>query len=222
MRARWASEPQSTNSTALYSGRDLGENGAFSRLQVATANVCTLLHGDSQEKAEKGVGLRAAGRTATLERAFDKFKLDLVGVQESRLRGDGDKQAVKFRIVSSSANADGCFGVQLWIRISSRIKVKWAQPISPRLLLTMVVWKGMTILVVVAHAPHEVTNMINKAKADNFWDELREKTAAQLQTEKADGMIMLIDANAKLGRYSNKFVGGKRSQHREPQRVAAA
>ena len=84
-------------------------------LRLVSANVCTLRPGQFR-RAIGEKGLAHTSRIATLERAFNEAKYDIVGVQESRIQGDLELRGEHYNMLSSSATTTGASGVQLWIR----------------------------------------------------------------------------------------------------------
>ena len=85
------------------------------KLEVATANVNTLGTKCMSGKDKQGHGLLVAGKLATSTKEFSMRGLDLVGLQEARLKQDSGMQKGEFRILGSAAMSAGTLGVQLWI-----------------------------------------------------------------------------------------------------------
>ena len=83
--------------------------GAFSaRLSFATANVSTLHPADFRSA---GMDVLGVGRIAALEEQFASAAIDILGIQEGRLPGDGEDTSLHYTMLRARADAHGSFGV---------------------------------------------------------------------------------------------------------------
>ena len=58
----------------------------LTRLRVATANVCTLRPDEVEACMRTGRDLTQCGRVSLLEDSFKACNIDVIGVQEARIR----------------------------------------------------------------------------------------------------------------------------------------
>ena len=81
-------------------------------LRVATANVNTL--SPSDESAD-GPTLALTGRILALQSQFAQCGLQMVGIQEGRMRNSAMRMCPDYFCLVTPANASGCFGCELWV-----------------------------------------------------------------------------------------------------------
>ena len=81
-------------------------------LRVASANVNTLSPSDD---AADGPTLSVTGRILALQSQFAQCGLQIVGIQEGRMRASALRTCPDFFCLVSTANASGCFGCELWV-----------------------------------------------------------------------------------------------------------
>ena len=84
-------------------------------LRFATANVCTLQPQELSSAVIDGPNLFGAGRISLMEKQFINAELDVIGLQESRCRGDTTLHGEHYKMYRSSAKQDGAGGVQCWL-----------------------------------------------------------------------------------------------------------
>ena len=165
-------------------------------MRVMTANVNTLCQ---------------LGRIDILDARFAAADVDIVGVQESRTQGDHDRLCTNYRMLSSGATPGGHCGVQLWISKKLHCRKVNVDPCSSRLLLAHVqLADGLEIICVVAYAPIEDAPAADKQQ---FWESLSHNTHKMRKSYPKAAVIIMIDANARVGSVLSKSVRGARPQH---------
>jgi exonuclease III len=162
------------------------------QLHIATANVNTTA---------------LLGRTAILEKAFAEAEVDIIGLQETRNQHGGTANGDEYRMYASAATEKGLFGVSLWIKkeLLDTTNVV-AEAVSPRLLVIRLTVKRSQrkYIFIVAHAPHERDTVPNK---NSFWRSLSDASLRHKKRAQDAEMIVLIDANARLGELQSDAVG---------------
>ena len=81
-------------------------------LRVATANVNTLSPSD---ESVDGPTLAVTGRILALQSQFAQCGLQMVGIQEGRMRNSALRMCPDYFCLVTPANASGCFGCELWV-----------------------------------------------------------------------------------------------------------
>ena len=81
-------------------------------LRVATANVNTLSPSD---ESVDGPTLAVTGRILALQSQFAQCGLQMVGIQEGRMRTSALRMCPDYFCLVTPANASGCFGCELWV-----------------------------------------------------------------------------------------------------------
>ena len=156
---------------------------AVPSLKFVTVNVNTLAPKESStganrkppNPAKKSVNfaheLVLSGRVALLERDLNAYGIDLVGVQESRMRGSDFIAGDFYDMHIASVTSSGPHDIQLWIRRVSKVKYLCTIASSPRMLVALVKVPGLArpLCCAVGHAPQQgnLASII-----DNFWEEL--------------------------------------------------
>ena len=173
-------------------------------LRFATANVNTL-RPKFDNVVQSDCGVAVAARAQLLEMAFHEAKLDIVGIQEGRARDDGQRSGVHYDMVVAGATPMGCYGNQLWIRAALQYKLQATNVHSPRVLqVDLLLQHSVDVVVLVAHAPHEMDTVDNK---NNFWALLLGVTLHAQRCKPHAHVVLCIDANARLGSITFAFVG---------------
>ena len=178
-------------------------------LHVATANVNTLRPKyDNDVQSERGVAV--AARTQILEVLFSEAGLDLVGIQEGRAKVDGSRSGVCYDMVIAGATPMGSYGNQLWIHSHLRYKLQATIVHSPTLLqVDMVINDAYEVAAFVGHAPHEHDSADNKCA---FWTLLLAVTLRSRDIKPNAHVVLLIDANARVGSVVSPQLGPCASQ----------
>ena len=81
-------------------------------LRVATANVNTLSPSD---ESVDGPTLAVTGRILALQSQFAQCGLQMVGIQEGRMRTSALRMCPDYFGLVTPASASGCFGCELWV-----------------------------------------------------------------------------------------------------------
>ena len=132
-------------------------------LRVATANVNTLSPSD---KSVDGPTQAVTGRILALQSQFAQCGLQMVGIQEGRMRTSALHMCPDYFCLVTPANASGCFGCELWVSAA----IPWSDRCGgtkrffkpndfqgmfadERMLGVAARWEGYALDVVVAHAP---------------------------------------------------------------------
>ena len=170
------------------------------KLRVATASVNTLGTKCTSAKDKQGYGLLIAGKSARLTKEFNERGLDLVGLQETRLKQNSDMQKGEYRILGSAATSAGTFGVQLWIHKRIGVKVIEYHLDSPRRLTAVLQGAQKTWVVSVLHSPIE-----GDETAAPFMDEAAEKIREIKKKWSVAEIIVLADFNARVGTVQSKL-----------------
>ena len=123
------------------------------RLKCCSANVRTLDPADLKKANE--AGRRVSGKMQILDRAFHEHVVSIVGVQETRIQGNCRLCTEHYNIISSGANPEGTQGVQIWISTDVAASLLSEMPVSPRLLVSVVVICRQVFVLVVGHVRSE-------------------------------------------------------------------
>ena len=185
-------------------------------IRAATANVLTLFPGDH------GSGRFLSARTESLLCQFAEANIDIVGMQETRLRQGGYRKSNGFHILSAAATEQGHYGVSLCIRDSlkadgKKIKITCKDlhivASSPRHLIVKMQHQDLKLLMIVAHVPIDD----HQEGAQRFWDVVSGEIP---QSCHRWSTIALIDANAKVGSIPTKSIGSHQADEQNPNGLA--
>ena len=91
------------------------------------------------------------GRVQFFELCIDNF----VAVHESREKGDSHRPDLLYDRFCASADAVVCFGTQIWVRRSSCVVSDNFEAVSPQSAVARVKFQGVSLSVILVHAPHE-------------------------------------------------------------------
>lgn len=172
---------------------------------MATANVCTLAPAQHDAALIRASGLMQHGRVAILEGLFDRAGFDIVGVQEARIQLAQRRQGRNYVMVSSSADANGAHGVQLWVHNRLEGLIGATVPASPRLLAVRLATSPRPTWAFVIHAP---SASAPPAETDGFWAALDSLHQDAANADPEAVFIGLADFNARLGSTTSAAVGG--------------
>ena len=186
----------------------------------ATANVLTLAPGDVREAAR---GLMVSGRVALLQTQFHNQGVHMVGVQEARTPGPDIRASDKYCAITSGATHRGTHGCELWINTRIPFASVGGQKVffqprnaavvahSPTYLYVAIRMHGFVLDCVVAHAPH---GRPDPRVAEVWW----ERFAAIVLRRRTCGIpvVVLVDANARLGSTGSESVGTCCAQAEDP------
>ena len=187
-------------------------------LRVATANVNTL--SPSDESAD-GPTLALTGRILALQSQFTQCGLQMVGIQEGRMRNSAMRMCPEYFCLVTPANSSGCYGCELWV---SNV-IPWNGPCGgtkrffkptdfqvmfadERMLGVAARWEGYALDVVVAHVPCNVRHSADDPDSENrvWWRKLVREVRKAHNPEV--GLIWMIDANGKVGSHECNAIGG--------------
>ena len=157
-----------------------------------------------------------------LETQFADAGFDVVGVQEGRSELTHERLGYQYKMLIAQADVNGSYGVQLWIRHSSHIRVEVWRAFNPRLLFAVVSVKIGNSMnrsgYIAGHAP---TLHADRAVKDAWWtmvgDLLTKLSAQYLGVD----FILLLDANARVGSIVTEGIGsaGAQSENDNGQRL---
>ena len=186
-------------------------------INFATANVLTMKAGSKEERT----GMQGCARQHALYRQFSEQSLQVVAVQESRLRKRNTGTNPWYIVRQSEATPQGCFGMQLLFHKTIAIghfdddpdqqiffkeeQIRYVAR-APRLLIVTVKNPLLKCLVIAAHAPHTGASA---QEVDKFW---REVGASIPRGYQDWDKVLLTDANAHLGSILTDAVGGHQSE----------
>ena len=167
----------------LVSGQTASNDGKPDRdesllVAMATANACTLLdrYYRTADLVQQRCDLKyqvnqPAGRVQLLEMQFDSEGLDIIGLQESRLQESQVISGLVYNMYVSSADKQGCYGAQCWVRVSPKFRVVHWYAHHPRIVEVAVKLRGLKrhTHFISAHAPIEAADSNTK---QCFWDKV--------------------------------------------------
>ena len=143
------------------------------------------------------LSLRGAGAIDLIAKGLIKHRVDVAGLQETRLATDGIVTLEGFWVLHSPCTKQGSGGIQIWVRRSKH----WDRQAfailhkEPQLLVVLGVFKGIRVLLVSAHA---LPACSPDAELQEWWghfDTILHRSPASCVP------IFMLDANA-------TFVGG--------------
>ena len=186
-------------------------------LRVGTANVNTLSPSD---ESVDGPTLAVTGRILALQSQFAQCGLQMVGIQEGRMKNSALRICPEYFCLVAPANASGCFGCELWVSTV----IPWNGPcgntkrfLKPtdfqvmfadeRMLGVAARWEGYALDVVVAHAPCNVRHSAGDPDSENrvWWRKLVREVRKVHNPEV--GLVWMIDANGKVGSHECNAIG---------------
>ena len=148
------------------------------------------------------------GGVTSVAKELARYRMDIVGVQEVRLDGNGISQIGDYLLYYGEGNNNHQLGTGFFIHKRIKSAVKKVEFISDRLSYLVLKGRWCDIIVINAHAPTEEKDDHIK---DSFYEEL-EHTFDQLS--RYNMKILLGDFNAKVGREDIfKPTIGKESLH---------
>ena len=165
--------------------------------KFVTANVSTL-----HPAEQRMVGNNTSSRAAQLQAMAARAGAFAVGIQEARSR-PGFRTTKWYHAVSSGADAKGNFGCELWIDFvavpSESCLTVFCE--EPRILGVAVRAPSVQLDFIVAHAPCEAAAEAEKVQ---WWRKLE---VAEAQRHSRAPLVVLIDANGRLGSQASAAVG---------------
>ena len=201
-----------------FTGTGPSAQPAELRLCLVTFNVLSLLDptsGTGMGNVVSGQGMRVIAKREILKRQFLAQDVLLAGLQETRLRDEATLPDKDYFILCAPADARGHFGVSLWASKEVpyarqggrllRLQLNYLTVVAcePRLLVVQICAPHFRATVVVAHAPSEPP--APPGAAESFWAKCRR--VLQRRPALSD-IIVLSDANARVGALPSSSVGG--------------
>ena len=171
---------------------------------VGTANVNTLLPFQEGRSYAKISGAMMLSRVQLHEMQFEMVGLSAIGSQDGRSRESHQRDGIHSTMFTSAATPKGNYGVQLWLLRSCKFRVQQWRAMSPRVLYAVTIKDGRGIVFIVAHSPIEAADAADK---DNFWDSLCEVISLISGKFNKYDIIMMIDANGRVGSIASRSVG---------------
>ena len=172
------------------------EEGCF-KVKIASANVLTMRPAEEDE-------CRFSTRRIQLDDEFARRQVAFVGVQESRVRKAGARNGRNFTMIGTNADAKGSFGMELWVnhkfcpRGAEAIKVLVAEP--RRLLARVATTLGLSLALFsmrLGSTPEPRSCRPGGKSPRKLLD----------RVPKAERVIMMVDANARVGSVQSSAVG---------------
>ena len=167
---------------------------------IATANVLTMR---PRDEAYMGVSARRLEIAVQADRAG----IQILGIQESRLRGQRVMTCHHYTMVMAGADPEGCAagGVELWVHDSLGVTKDEIFLISftPRYLVARITLGNKTFLVGVGHA---LDSSYPEVQVHTWWDTFGD--ALKAAEKPSVDCILLVDANGTLGSNQSPAVGG--------------
>ena len=180
------------------------------KINTATYNVLSLNDGAPSAKPLLG----EPGRIALLREQAVAAKIHFLGIQEARTKQGVSTSSSHIRF-SSGCTHQGHGGVELWVaRGLPFAHTAAGQPVlfreqdfhvveaSPSCLCVTYDSWHISLLVVVAHAPH---NGHSEAHRSKWWSDLEDQV---VQCRASRQLVVLIDANARIGTEEDEAFSG--------------
>ena len=190
-----------------------------------TYNVLTLFDGQhaSSKRSAQPTGLRLTGKRHLITEQCEAHGIHLLGLQETRLQETATLPDAKYILLHAAADERGHFGCALWL--SKTIPYAWrgSDPLyfqddhctvaafSPRHILVSVDAPAFACTVLVAHAPSDPSG--NHGLATAFW---KERTAELQRLPPHRDVILLVDANGRIGDHHSPAVGPSGAEPENP------
>ena len=184
-------------------------------LTCMTYNVLTLFDGKGCPVGKaKPTGLRLVGKRHLITQQCEAQGVHLLGLQETRLQETATLHDSRYILLHAAADERGHFGCALWLSKCLPYAHAGATPLffepahctvvafSPRHLLVSLDAPSFPCAVLVAHAPSDPTGADGLATA--FW---RDRAAELQRLPKGREVIVLADANGRLGDHVSPAVG---------------
>ncbi|CAE7939157.1 Cacna1h, partial [Symbiodinium sp. KB8] len=191
-------------------------------LRVASYNVLTLFDpaaAKGRKARASSYGMMIAGKRDLIKRQMMSERIWALGLQETRLPESATLPDSDLLMLSSGATSHGHYGCSLWLNLKQAIAWQDGKPCyvskehvvvtsqTPRYLQTQIDTPWIRLTVAVAHGPS--AEGTDASAARNFWRDV----ASSLQKRPATSHIVLLtDANAKVGSIETPSVGGHHAQ----------
>ena len=210
----------------------LSDGDVHFHLTLVTFNVLTLLERSLTRRAEtcvpedqsRPVGMRIFGRKAVLKSSLEEVSPHIVGLQETRLPEASTRIDDEYHIFTSPANEKGSGGCALWLSKhrpyaqQEGVELKFSRDqvtvvsASSRHLAASILTPRLHLFVIVAHAPSFPS--VSYEVLQTFW---QERTREAAKRPEGCQLVVLADANARLGCTASEYVG---DHHGEQELVA--
>ena len=185
-------------------------------LRCMTYNVLTLLDKPSgaERQGMRQTGMRIKGKRHLLVRQCLEDGINIVGLQETRLQDTAVLPDAQYVMLHSAATAAGHLGCALWLGKTTPYATCDGRPLhfdakqctvtalSSRHLLVNVTAPHLHCLILVAHSPADPKD--EGGIVTRFW---RERSAEIAKIPGAPPLIVLTDANGRLGTQVSPAVG---------------
>ena len=189
------------------------------QVRIMTFNVLTMLEsatGNATAVGQSAAGMRLMGKRDLIKRQLDTLRVNVIGLQETRLQESPVLADADYLMFHASATPAGQFGVALWLH--QRRPFVWLNDepwfvkrdhvtvlaATPRMMVADLCMPVFRCLLVVAHAPHDPVPGDGTAAAA-FWRQVQESLARVPQHVP---LVVMTDANAHLGQVQTASVGG--------------
>ena len=162
------------------------------RLKAATANVKTLDPAGIRRSTK--LGLNTSAKIEYLDHELHQAGYQVVGLQESCVKGSVTRAQTNYHVTTSGAQPDGHLGVESWIakELTRGTKVR-PRALHPRLFSVLVDGACFCFAHIVAHAP---TNATPHEDRKAFWQSLRDELISACKSRL---VFLSIDGNATMG-----------------------
>ena len=200
-----------------------GRDGGFSRRQASAASVASR----SMRTLDVGCescGLLETGKIAVLQRDFANDNVDVVGMQECRLRTAAKVRGEHFLMVNSASSHRGQYGCALWLRhsctnVEGELHPRFALQDAcvtfedPRLLIVAVSSPSVCFTCAVIHAPCCRGDLVSRDELRSWWQWCDDAIAAH--RAESWPLIILGDTNAHVGAVHDGHRIGRHGAERE-------
>jgi len=140
--------------------------------------------------------LREYGKLKQVEEEMTNYKMDIMGLSETRWKGNGEIKTQNGNLLMFSGAGAGIehrSGVGILMNKEARRSLMERSPISERIILARFKTKIHKLTIIQCYAPTETTDNNMKEK---FYQQLHETITA---VHKRDVIIVMGDMNAKIG-----------------------